>query len=85
MTLRASKEILRLAELEKASWHKPSQRPRNDDKGAPEISATVLLYNEQDKIHALGWFNFDTDKWTAFEDHMFDVNEPFVWCYLPKP
>jgi hypothetical protein len=29
------------------------------------------------------WFNFDLDKWNAFDD--FDPSRPFVWCYPPKP
>ena len=84
MTLRASKETLKRAEIKNNQWHTPLHRP-NYSPDANEISVTVLMYSKKDDLHALGWFNFDQDKWNAFQDYDFDVDEPFVWMYPPKP
>lgn len=63
-------------------WFKPEQRPKYAP-DAPDISVTVLLYDEKYDIHGLGWFNFSTEKWNALEDFYFENG--FVWTYLPKP
>lgn len=68
--------------MTETKWYRPDQRPDNDDIGAPEISQTVLLYCPKDKIHALGWFNFDTDQWSSFEDFYFI--DGWMWTHLPK-
>jgi hypothetical protein len=82
MSMRAKPQELKRASMKRKEWHTPQQRP-DYAKDAPEISVTVLMYDPEDDMHGLGWFNFDLDKWNAFDD--FDFSRPFVWCYLPKP
>lgn len=63
-------------------WYKPSQRPPYAP-DAPEISINVLLYCPKDKMHAIGWFNFDIEKWNTFEE--FYLEQEWIWTFLPVP
>jgi hypothetical protein len=84
MSIKASKETLRRAQAEKDSWHTPEHRPEYST-NTNEFSVDVLLYNPDYDLHAIGWFNFDDDTWSALHDSVFNIKEPFLWSYLPKP
>lgn len=83
MSIKASKESLTRAEILRNKWKRPDQRPEYDLESSGEYSIDVLCYDPVDDMHAIGWFNFDTETWSAHEDFYF--RDGWCWCYLSKP
>ena len=52
-----------------------------DLKGNDEqFSVTVNVYDHELGLYALGWYNFDTKKWSIHGDESVKMK---CWCYIP--
>jgi len=60
-------------------WHNQSHRP---DTCELNFSKQVLIYSPSLKLHSIGWFDFELDKWSHIAD---EEMEDFIWTYLPFP
>lgn len=62
--------------MEERKWHTQFHRPV---KGELNFSVQVLIYSPALKLHSIGWFDFELDKWTHIAD---EEMADFVWTEL---
>jgi hypothetical protein len=52
------------------------------DESDESFSVTVLVYSEGFRNIELGYYDFETNRWSHFGDNSFLLK---CWCYIPLP
>jgi len=65
---------------EKTKWRSKRTKPKQDNDCLSFCSVSVLLYSPSLKIHSVGWFDFEVNKWMHIGD---EEMKDFVWTYFP--
>jgi len=63
-------------------WNDSKEFPDELSKANNNLSVDVLIYSKLDRIHTIGWYNFNLFSWHFLSNER--INKKFKWRYLDQ-